>query len=812
MLPNGKVLVFDWDGSAELYDPATGTWSITVNPSPFRYSYTATLLQNGEVLLAGGFEYDCIGGCPSNSAELYDSATGTWTSTGNLNLARVGQTAMLLPSGKVLVFGGGNPGNSAELYDPATGTWSITASLNMARVAYTATLLSNGKVLVEGGNVSGGPGTLNTAELYDSGAESASTPTPTPTVTPTPTATPTATPTPTSTPAAVVSPSWTITGSLNTAHNFGHTATRLPNGKVLVAGGAGDSGSLNNTELYDPATGTWSTTGSLNTPRDSHTATLLQNGKVLVAGGFSCGPPPQVCSQLNSAELYDPVAGTWSSTGNLNTARDSHTATLLPNGIVLVAGGFLNGGELNSAELYDPATGIWTSTGNLNIGRYRYTTTLLQSGKVLVAGGVNSNGALNSAELYDPATGMWTSTGNLNTARELHTATLLYNGKVLVASGFVDFALGRVTNSAELYDPATGLWTMTGNLNQGRAFHTATLLTSGKVLVAGGFFVDGLPNITNSAELYDPATGTWSNTASLNTARRFHTATLLLNGEVLAAGGSGGNTAELYDTGINPIEDAPFFVRMQYLDFLGREPEPDGLQFYLDILNGCQPSDIECIKYTRGAISANFFRSPEFQRKGSFVMYLYMVSLGQRPVTPAELNDQSKIDRPHYGEFIADLQSISDPTDDPVIGEAKKVALTDAWMQRTEIQNKYGGLSNGAFVQKLLDTAGVTLANQSALVDDLNAARKTRAQVLRAIAESAEVNAKFYKQAFVTMEYFGYLRRDPESCVGSPDPANCGYIFHNSRFQLAADPDFLENTIVRGFIESPEYRQRFGQP
>ncbi len=257
------------------------------------------------------------------------------------------------------------------------------------------------------------------------------------------------------------------------------------------------------------------------------------------------------------------------------------------------------------------------------------------------------------------------------------------------------------------------------------------------------------------------------------------------------------------------IADYDFFISQQYIDFLRRFPEPAGLQFYLNILNGCVQTDVECIKYTRGALSANFFRSPEFQRKGSYVMYLYMTSLGQRPATVAELGDSTKIDRPHYPEFMTDLASISVPDDDPVLGEQKKVQLTDAWMQRPEIKAIYDPLSNTAFVQKLVDTAGVTIPNQAQLVTDLNTAAKTRAQVLRNIAESTQVNDKFYKQAFVTMEYFGYLRRDPEVCVGSPNPSQCGYIFHNERFKLTADPDFLENTIVRGFIESPEYINRF---
>ncbi|MFL6227645.1 MAG: Calx-beta domain-containing protein [Pyrinomonadaceae bacterium] len=261
----------------------------------------------------------------------------------------------------------------------------------------------------------------------------------------------------------------------------------------------------------------------------------------------------------------------------------------------------------------------------------------------------------------------------------------------------------------------------------------------------------------------------------------------------------------------NPIDGPSFFTRQQYLDFLVREPDSGGMQFYLNILSGCAASDVECNKYTRGALSANFFRSPEFQQKGSFVMYLYMVSLGQRPATVAELSDASKIDRPHYSEFIADLQTVSDPADDKAIVSAKKDALTATWLRRTEVAQRLPAmLTNSQFVQKLSDTAGVTLSNQATLVAALNAGTMTRAQVLRAFAESPEVDAKFYKQAFVTMEYFGYLRRDPEPCWNSSDPAGCGYIFHNARFQLSADEDFLENTIVRGFIESPEYRSRFG--
>jgi hypothetical protein len=178
--------------------------------------------------------------------------------------------------------------------------------------------------------------------------------------------------------------------------------------------------------------------------------------------------------------------GTFTYTGSMNTARTDHTATLLPNGKVLVVGGNSNSGiASSSAELYDSASGTWTATGSLNTGRQFHTATLLPNGKVLVAAGIDNSGlAISSAELYDPASGTWSATGSLNTARYWHTATLLPNGKVLVAAGFGSG--GVYLTSAELYDPASGTWSATGSLNNGRLYHKATLFANGNVLVAGG--------------------------------------------------------------------------------------------------------------------------------------------------------------------------------------------------------------------------------------------------------------------------------------------------------------------------------------
>ena len=340
------------------------------------------------------------------------------------------------------------------------------------------------------------------------------------------------------------------TGSMTTDGRYEHTATLLPNGKVLIAGGYNGS-FIASAQLYDPSTGTFSATGSMTTARYGHKATLLPGGKVLVTGGWG------ISRILTSAELYDLATGTFSpTTGAMTDARLLHTATLLPNGKVLIAGGATSSFPwfLARAELYDPATSTFTPTiGSMTTDRYWHTATLLPNGKVLVAGGANFfSASLASADLYDPATSTFSpTTGSMTGARAEHTETLLPNGKVLAAGGRVLFGVHLA--SAELYDPTTGTFSPTGSMITDRTVHTATLLPSGKVLVTGGGNSSG---VLASAELYDPAAGAFSPTAGpMTTARFLHTATLLPNlNKVLVAGGLGFHdifltSAELYNAG-----------------------------------------------------------------------------------------------------------------------------------------------------------------------------------------------------------------------------------------------------------------------
>jgi len=375
-------------------------------------------------------------------------------------------------------------------------------------------------------------------------------PTPGPSSTPSESASPAATPSPPdlSSPSLVEvrAPSWTVTGSMMTSRSD-HTATLLPDGKVLVAGGITSPPGilLASAELYDPVTGAWTSTGAMSTPRYGHAATLLSDGKVLAVGGFDKD------GDLASAELFDPSTGTWATTGNMGTPRRHPSVLVLPDGRVLVAGGE----GLASAEVYDPVTGAWTETGSMHAPRYGQGMTLLPDGKVLVAGGATSpvgdkSFLLDSAELYDPATGAWTATGTMVSIYSGSPATLLPDGRVLVG-GF----------PPELYDPGTGSWTAAGSKIVSWWHGPAALLTDGHVLVLGAAARGEDVPAETAAAILDPVTGSWSAAGTMKSPHVVgsYTATLLPDGRLLVAGGSDGNStetltptladAELYDPG-----------------------------------------------------------------------------------------------------------------------------------------------------------------------------------------------------------------------------------------------------------------------
>jgi hypothetical protein len=346
-------------------------------------------------------------------------------------------------------------------------------------------------------------------------------------------------------PAGTSTSGFSPTGSMITARML-HSANLLPDGRVLVAGGGsfGSGGddcedilALDSAEIYDPTTGVFSSTGKMVTSRFRHTATALPNGKVLIAGGDeTVATPSGYCSEaLNSTELFDPAAGSFSAAAPMHRNRSSHTATLLPDGRVLVAGG--SGGE-STAEIYDPSTSSFSDEIPMIKPRAGHAAVLLPDGEVLLTGGCGAGCV--AAELYDPSSNSFHATGDLTTERTGHTATLLPDGKALITGGRIGLDWKPLL-SAEIYDPATRSFSATGSMQLARWDHRATLLPKGSVLITGNDEFEP----SSTGELYDPATGQFTTVLLMNAARGAHTSTVLPDGHVLVAGG-GVASAELY--------------------------------------------------------------------------------------------------------------------------------------------------------------------------------------------------------------------------------------------------------------------------
>lgn len=527
LLYDGTVLITGGDPdpslpvlkSAEIYNPTTGKFTALAHAmSISRDKHTATLLHDGRVLIVGG-----------KQADVYDPETQLFSVAANAPPNRTSHAAVRLLDDTVLVTGGyvgSLPARDAWIFDPTTTKFTLLpAMMLIARANHAMTLMIGGKVLVTGGFTGTSP--HDEVDIYDPVAQ-------------------------------------TFTSTRHMLfHRSNHDAILLPDGKVLVIGGTTlESGFLATNEVYDPVQASWSADGyTMAENRTGMTATLLPDGDVLVAGGITGN------KTLKTAEILDPVTHNFTKLPDMNVGRNQHSATLLPNGKVLLAAGSTDFVFLDSAEIFNPGNNSFTLVPTtLSHARKSQTETLLQTGKVLLTGGKSDNGDLPTCEIYDPSTNSFQSNNLpvMNDGRSLQTATLLDNGQVLVAGGRQG---ATPIVSSELYDPATNLFTFTGDLNIQRKRHAAVLLQDHTVLVEGGASIPNGMLVdpgTPTAEVYDPATGVWSiNTPAgdMSTGRTEHAATVLQNGNVLVTGGiSTTMPSDLYHPNATPGVPGTFTI------------------------------------------------------------------------------------------------------------------------------------------------------------------------------------------------------------------------------------------------------------
>ena len=445
LLPDGRVFAVGGGAGAEIFDPVTNSWSAAPSPAVARAGHTATALPNGRVLVAGSN----VNGVNTNSVELFDSATSTWLPVPPMAVARSLHTATLLSIGRVLVAGGG--GASAEQYDPTTNTWAAAATMSVSRSGHLAALLNDGRVITVGGGTGTTAGDLYSMDpvVLSLAQEKATLNSQVATLTTTNQGLTSQIAALTATNQTLTGQITSLQdqNALLTTENIALTQSTsqlqasLTTANQALTQAASNATSAANLEIaaLEAGDGTtaWKVTGSMTIARTQHTLTVLADGRVLAVGATD-GPG----ATLRTTEVFDADLQTWRPAALLNDSRVFQTASRLVDGRVLVVGGYQYDPAtfaftvLRSAELSDPAAGAWHQAAPTAIARYAHTATLLADGRVLVAGGTTSGfTTLNSAEIYNPAGDTWTPAASMNNGRTGHIATRLADGRVLVAGG-----------------------------------------------------------------------------------------------------------------------------------------------------------------------------------------------------------------------------------------------------------------------------------------------------------------------------------------------------------------------------------------
>lgn len=596
-LQDGRLMVISgWTSAsapstAEIYNPQTNSWSTVTTPFG-RYASVAQLLSDGRVLVASGANSSAA----HAEAWLYDPQANTWASTATMSAPRAWASIASRGDGSPLVVSGNDASSvlaSVTRYDHNLGTWSAQPALQSPHRIGLAIALTDGRTLAAGGYATNSTRTATAETLAGPpGIPPANVTAPTVTGTPAVGQTlritggawagrerfsyqwlrcsgSTCTPisgatwgryavaasdanrtirarvtahnaygstTQETDPTSSVAAQWISTGAMNTARSQAGVIT-LSDGKVLLAGGYGNSGPIASSESYNPANGQWAAAAALNTPRamgyGSPKLPQLPNGRWLTAGGLTTGDVATA-----TVETYDAGTGQWTAAPSMSTPRVGMNPVALPDGRVLVAGGYSNYGTSTTtatAEVFDADANSWTNVASLTQKRAGHTTTVLSDGRVLVAGGDAGSGSiLTSAEIYDPQTNQWSSTtmpGPMFGA----AAVSLADGRVLVVAGGQSASWIPGSNAAYLFDPTTDSWSTAASMAAPRVLAQTWLLADGRVLVTGA--LSGSHRATG--ETYNPQTNSWATYDTMLSERAASGAVTLDDGDLMAAGGLG---------------------------------------------------------------------------------------------------------------------------------------------------------------------------------------------------------------------------------------------------------------------------------
>jgi hypothetical protein len=575
---------------------------------------------------------------------------------------------------------------------------------------------------------------------------------------------------------------------------------------------------LNTGARYNRITDTWTPISVTNapTPRANHAA-IWTGSEMIIWGGTNGG-----LNFFSTGARYNPSTDTWTATSNVNAPSPRAFPQAVWTGSeMIVWGGQNSSGIQTNGARYNPATDSWTPVSTVNAPAARGSASVVWTGSEMIIWGGAGVGLLNTGARYKPANDTWTPTslGNAPSARADHTA--VWTGSEMIVWGG---GATTIVSTGGRYNPATDTWTPTSTTNVPSARTAHTAVWTGTQMIVWGGTSGGPPNLIVGGR-YNPLNDSWIATCDTNApAPRLNDSALWAGNEMIIWGGEDANSARLnsggkYSLPANPIDVPSFFVRRHYLDFLNREPDQSGWDFWTNQITSCL-GNVQCTEVRRINVSASFFLSIEFQNNGYLVERFYKVAYG-------DANGTSTFGGAHqlivpvvrFNEFQQGTQRIGQgvivlaPGWEQLL-ESNKQAFAQEFVQTSRFITAFPTtMTPTQFVDKLNQNAGNVLSasERTTAINLFGAAADSssitaRAQAVRMVAEDQDLYNAEYNRAFVLAEYFGYLRRNPND---APDSDYTGYDFWLTKLNQF-NGNYINAEMVKAFLSSIEYRQRFG--